>query len=58
MKAMAARLEGTDRRTFQILLRLPTLSKAEQVFEIIERYYPQNRIAPKTQFFIEELFDE
>jgi hypothetical protein len=58
MKAMAARLEGTDKKDVQILLRLLNLSRAEQVFEIIERYYPRNRIAPKTQFFIEELFGQ
>ncbi len=24
---------------------------------MVERYYPRNQIPPKTQFFLEELFD-
>lgn len=29
----------------------------DEVFGIIEKYYPRNRIRPVTQFFIEELFE-
>ena len=31
---------------------------AEDVLEIVEKYYPQNRIQPKTRFAIEELCQE
>lgn len=58
MKAMAARLEGTDKNDVKTLIRMLNLTKPDQVFEILEKYYPRNRVAPKTQFFIEELFDE
>lgn len=58
MKAMAARLEATDKSDVEVLIRKLNLKKAEEVFDILEKYYPRNRIQPKTQFFIEELFDK
>jgi hypothetical protein len=27
------------------------------VLEVVENYYPRNQIPPKTQFFLEELFE-
>jgi hypothetical protein len=29
---------------------------AEEVFAILEKYYPRRRIKPATQFFVEEIF--
>lgn len=34
------------------------LTRPEQVFAILESYYPRHRIKPATQFFIEELFEQ
>jgi hypothetical protein len=34
------------------------LHRVEQVLEVVECFYPRNLIPPKTQFFLEELFEE
>lgn len=58
MKCISARWDSSDRDDVIFLLRLLKLSAPEEVFEIIEKYYPQNQIAPKTKFFIEEVLEE
>ena len=57
MKCMSARWDTSDRDDVVFLIALLKIQSARQVFEILENYYPQNRVPPKTQFFIEELFD-
>jgi hypothetical protein len=32
------------------------LQKAKDVLELVSRYYPEDRIQPKTRFAIEEIF--
>ena len=56
MKALAARVEGTDKGDVQFLIKELGLQSAQDVFKILETYYPQKRIKPATQYFIEELF--
>ncbi len=34
------------------------LKKPEQIFAILTKYYPHERIKPATQYFIEELFQK
>jgi len=58
MKSLAARIDGTDRKDIEFLIRELGISSAEGVFKIIEDYYPKGVIKPATQFFLEELFDE
>jgi len=57
MKALASRVESTDKRDILFLIRKLNLHSPNEVFKIIEKYYPQKRIRPATQFFIEELFE-
>jgi hypothetical protein len=57
MKTLAARVEGTDKDDVQFLIKLLNLKTPVEVFNIVEKYYPRQRIKPATQFFIEELFD-
>ncbi len=57
MKCVSARWDTHDRDDVEFLLQKLSLSSADEVFAIIEAYYPQNRILPKTQFLIEELFE-
>lgn len=58
MKTLAARVDGTDREDVRFLIKHMGLTMPEQVFGILEQYYPHQRIKPATQFFIEELFEK
>jgi hypothetical protein len=55
MKCISARWDSSDRDDVSFLIKLLKLESALEVFDIIESYYPQNKIPPKTQFLIEEL---
>jgi hypothetical protein len=57
MKALAARVDATDRDDVRYLIRMLGLTAPDQVFDILKHYYPQERVKPATQFFIEELFE-
>ncbi|MFL6211042.1 MAG: hypothetical protein ACJ74W_19490 [Pyrinomonadaceae bacterium] len=56
MKALAARVDTTDKGDVQLLISSLGLKTAEEVFTILEKYYQHQQIKPATQFFIEELF--
>lgn len=62
MKCLAARVEGFDthgdREDVIFLVRHLQLINADQVFEVITRYYPPERITAKTRFFVEEVMSE
>ncbi|MBL6990601.1 MAG: hypothetical protein ISR65_12525 [Bacteriovoracaceae bacterium] len=58
MKCISARWDTHDRDDVIFLISFLKLKKAQHVFNIIQNYYPKNKIPPKTQFFIEELFDD
>ena len=57
MKTLAARVEGTDKDDVKFLIALLGITRAEDVFAILEKYYPRRQIKPATQFFVEELFE-
>lgn len=57
MKALAARAEAPDRSDIELLIKLLGIKKPEEVFSILEKYYPRQQIKPATQYFIEELFE-
>lgn len=58
MKALAARVDETDRNDAVFLIKLLGLKTPDEVFAIIEKYYPRRQIKPATQFFIEEVFGQ
>jgi Nucleotidyltransferase of unknown function (DUF6036) len=58
MKAIAARVDETDREDAGLLIRLLKLKTPDEVFAIVEKYYPRHQIKPATQFFIEEMFGQ
>lgn len=58
MKTLAARVDTTDRQDIQFLIEELALTTPEQVFAILEKYYPHQRVRPATQFFVEELFGQ
>jgi hypothetical protein len=57
MKCMSMRLgkEDTDLEDVKFLLNRLGLHQAETVLDLVSRYYPDERIPPKTRFAIEEL---
>ena len=62
MKALAARAAGPegkgDRNDIIALIQGLGLKTPQEVFELIERFYPTQQILPKTEFLIREIFDE
>jgi hypothetical protein len=57
MKALAARVDMEDVPDVKFLINQLGLLKPEEVFAILEKYYPRQQIKPATQYFIEELFE-
>lgn len=57
MKAIAARFDSNDAADLKTLIRWLKIPSVEAVLEVIEHYYPRNQIPAKTQFFLEELFE-
>jgi hypothetical protein len=57
MKCISARWDSSDRDDVLFLLNFLGLKQPKDVFSIIESYYPNSRIPPKTQFLIEELLE-
>jgi hypothetical protein len=58
MKSLSARIDGTDGKDIEFLIRHLNIQSSEEVFKIIEKYYPRGKIRPATQFVLEEMFDE
>lgn len=58
MKTLAARVDTTDQQDIRFLIKMLGLTTPEQVFDLLEKYYPHQRIRPATQFFVEELFEQ
>lgn len=60
MKCMSMRLgkEETDLDDVKFLMGHLKLHRAEDILELVSRYYPEERIQPKTRFAIEELCQE
>jgi len=58
MKSLSARIDATDGADIAFLIKALKLSSVNEVFKIIEGYYPRRIIKPATQFFLEELFGE
>lgn len=57
MKTLAARVDTMDRQDIEFLIKTLGLTKPEEVFTILEKYYPRQQVKPATQYFIEELFE-
>ena len=60
MKCMSLRIgkDETDIRDIRFLMQRLGLRRADDVLDIVEKYYPRNQILPKTRFAIEELCQE
>ena len=49
---------GAQGEDVTFLIQKLGLKKPDEVFAIVEKYYPRQRIKPASQFFIEELFEK
>lgn len=58
MKSLSARIDATDGADIAFLIKALQIPSIQDVFKIIEKYYPRRIIKPATQFFLEELFGE
>lgn len=60
MKCMSMRIgkDETDIRDVRFLLQHLGLRRADAILDLVEKYYPRNRIPPKTRFAVEELCPE
>ncbi len=57
MKTLAARVDTQDKGDIIFLIQRLGLKTPDEVFKILENYYPRQMIKPATQFFVEELFE-
>lgn len=57
MKCISARWDSHDKDDVIFLIRYLKLKKPNQVFKLIEDYYPKKQIPAKTQFLIEEVME-
>lgn len=58
MKCISARWDSSDKDDVIFLINHLGITNAEEVFNIIEHYYPRSIIPSKTKFFIEEVIDQ
>lgn len=58
MKALAARVEGTDRGDVEFLIQRLGIRSPQEVFSVLEKYYPRGQIKPATRYFVEDLFQQ
>ena len=58
MKALAARAGTQDEDDVLTILKSLGLKTADEVFQILEKYYPKQQIPPRTQYFIEGLLEK
>ncbi len=58
MKTLSARIDTTDKDDVRFLIGKLKIHSANEVFSILEKYYPRQQIRPATKFFIEEIFQQ
>lgn len=57
MKCVSARFDTFDKDDIKFLISYLKLSKPEQVFDVVAKYYPHNKVPAKTKFLIEEIME-
>jgi hypothetical protein len=58
MKLLSARYGEKDYEDIAFLIEELGISSASEAYGIIEKYWPQRTVAPKTMYIIEEFFDD
>jgi hypothetical protein len=57
MKCLAARGDTRDAEDIRFLLQYLNIQSVEQAVQLLEQYYPQSRVLPRTQYFLQELLE-
>jgi hypothetical protein len=57
MKALAARVDTTDRSDARLLLERMGVKRLDDALALVEKYYPRKMIKPATLYFLEDLFE-
>ena len=57
MKCVSARFDTQDADDAAFLVRWLNLRSPAEVFSLIKRYYPREKVPPMTRFFVEEMFE-
>jgi hypothetical protein len=57
MKLMSARYGEKDADDIAFLMKKLNITTSEQAYDIITKYWPENRVLPKTMYIIEEYID-
>jgi hypothetical protein len=55
MKCLSARFDSHDRDDVKFLIKHLKLTRADQVFDIIRKYCPEELVPAKTRFLVQEL---
>ncbi len=58
MKALSARADSWDASDIMYLVDVVGLKTADEVLNLVEKYYPRDQIKPVTQYFIQALFEQ
>ena len=58
MKCVAARYDTSDADDVKHLIGLLKLTEPDQVFSLVDTFYPNQQVPAKTRFFIEELMQK
>ena len=58
MKCISARWDSNDKEDVIFLIKYLEIKTLEEVFKIIDSYYPRSTVPSKTKFFIEEVIEE
>jgi hypothetical protein len=58
MKCISARWDTSDRDDVMFLVKHLGIRQVQTVIDLLQNYYPKAQIPAKTQFFLEELFED
>ena len=58
MKLMSVRYGEKDADDVRFLMDKLELKTADEAFDLLTRYYPENRILPKTMYIVQEYFSK
>jgi hypothetical protein len=57
MKCLAARGDTCDTEDIRFLLQYLNIQSVDQAVQLLAQYYPQSRVLPRTQYFLQELLE-
>ena len=57
MKCVSARFDSHDADDVRFLIHHLELKDPQEIFHIVEQFYPKQHVPPKTQFLIEEILE-